>query len=110
MLKGLFRVDENGLINCVSYAAQSPGLRHHSIMGNISCLGALSMKSSTMRFWNVAYLHKPDLKMLEDGNATEIGARYIFSSIYWSILRSLFFFRGVSLSGGQKVELGLPML
>jgi hypothetical protein len=82
MPKGHFRVDENGLMNCISYAAQ---LRHQSVMGNI--LFGCPFDEEQYNAVPECCVLKPDLEMLEDGDATEIGARHIFSSIYWSILR-----------------------
>ncbi|KAF8963320.1 multidrug resistance-associated ABC transporter [Flammula alnicola] len=78
---------ENGLMRCISYAAQSPWLRHQSIKDNI----LFGYPYDEERYNSVVECCalKPDLEMLEDGDATEIGAR------------------GVSLSGGQKARVAL---
>jgi ABC-type transport system involved in cytochrome bd biosynthesis fused ATPase/permease subunit len=78
-------VDEYGNVRGISYAAQLPWLRHQSIKENIIFGNELDQQ----RYNDVieACALTPDLDMLEDGDATEIGAR------------------GVSLSGGQKARL-----
>ena len=78
------KVDGNGLMHCLSYAAQSPWLQHLTIKDNILFGSPLDED----RYEQVvdACALRPDLDMLEDGDATEIGAR------------------GVSLSGGQKAR------
>ncbi|KAF9555963.1 multidrug resistance-associated ABC transporter [Agrocybe pediades] len=87
MSKEPSRVDENGLMHCISYAAQTPWLRHQSIKDNI-LFGYPYDEERYKRVVECCAL-MPDLKMLEDGDATEIGAR------------------GVSLSGGQKARVAL---
>uniref|UniRef100_A0A8H7XII1 Multidrug resistance-associated ABC transporter n=1 Tax=Psilocybe cubensis TaxID=181762 RepID=A0A8H7XII1_PSICU len=87
MSKEPSRVDENGLMHCISYAAQSPWLRHQSIKDNILFGYPYDEARYNMVIDSCAL--RPDLKMLEDGDATEIGAR------------------GVSLSGGQKARVAL---
>ncbi|KAH8099895.1 multidrug resistance-associated ABC transporter [Cristinia sonorae] len=76
-----------GLKHAVSYAAQSPWLRHQSIRDNI----LFGYPYDEKRYKDVVECCAllPDLKILEDGDATEIGAR------------------GVSLSGGQKARVAL---
>jgi ABC-type transport system involved in cytochrome bd biosynthesis fused ATPase/permease subunit len=78
------KVDGNGFMHCLSYAAQSPWLQHLSIKDNILFGSPLDEE----RYEQVidACALRADLDMLEDGDATEIGAR------------------GVSLSGGQKAR------
>ena len=78
------KIDGNGLMHCLSYAAQSPWLQHLSIKDNILFGSPLDED----RYEQVidACALRADLDMLEDGDATEIGAR------------------GVSLSGGQKAR------
>ena len=73
MSKEPSRVDENGLMQCISYAAQSPWLRHQSIKDNI----LFGYPFDEERYNDVVECCalKPDLEMLEDGDATEIGAR-----------------------------------
>ena len=84
------KVDGNGLMHCLSYAAQSPWLQHLSIKDNILFGSPLDED----RYEQVvdACALRADLDMLEDGDATEIGAR------------------GVSLSGGQKARYDTPCL
>ncbi|KAF8890917.1 multidrug resistance-associated ABC transporter [Infundibulicybe gibba] len=87
MSKNPSRVDENGLMHAISYAAQSPWLRHQSIKDNILFGYPYDEERYNAVIQCCALL--PDLEMLEDGDATEIGAR------------------GVSLSGGQKARVAL---
>ena len=84
LTKNPFKVDGNGFMHCLSYAAQSPWLQHLSIKDNILFGSPLDEE----RYEQVidACALRADLDMLEDGDATEIGAR------------------GVSLSGGQKAR------
>ncbi|KAK7677231.1 hypothetical protein QCA50_019825 [Cerrena zonata] len=87
MAKDSTKVDKHGLMHAISYAAQSPWLRHQSIKDNI----LFGYPYDEQRYHDVieccALL--PDLDILEDGDTTEIGAR------------------GVSLSGGQKARVAL---
>ena len=73
MSKNPSRVDEYGLIYSISYAAQTPWLRHQSIKDNI----VFGFPFDEERYNTVleCCALKPDLDMLEDGDATEIGAR-----------------------------------
>ncbi|KAH8825097.1 multidrug resistance-associated ABC transporter [Flagelloscypha sp. PMI_526] len=66
-------VDEYGNVRGISYAAQLPWLRHQSIKENIIFGNELDQQ----RYNDVieACALTPDLDMLEDGDATEIGAR-----------------------------------
>ena len=84
LAKNPYKVDGNGFMHCLSYAAQSPWLQHLSIKDNILFGSPLDED----RYEQVvdACALRADLDMLEDGDATEIGAR------------------GVSLSGGQKAR------
>jgi len=84
MNKNTGKVDENGMSYSISYAAQTPWLRHQSIKDNILFGAPYDEK----RYNDVidACALRPDLEMLEDGDLTEIGVR------------------GVSLSGGQKAR------
>jgi len=86
LTKNPSKVDGNGFMHCLSYAAQSPWLQHLSIKDNILFGSPLDEE----RYEQVidACALRADLDMLEDGDATEIGAR------------------GVSLSGGQKARYG----
>jgi ABC-type transport system involved in cytochrome bd biosynthesis fused ATPase/permease subunit len=86
LTKNPHKVDGNGFMHCLSYAAQSPWLQHLSIKDNIIFGSPLDEG----RYGQVvdACALRADLDMLEDGDATEIGAR------------------GVSLSGGQKARYG----
>ncbi|GLB44359.1 putative ABC transporter transmembrane region [Lyophyllum shimeji] len=87
MSKNPSKVDENGLMHAISYAAQTPWLRHQSIKDNI--LFGYPYDEERYNAVVECCALKPDLDMLEDGDATEIGAR------------------GVSLSGGQKARVAL---
>lgn len=82
--KNISKIDENGLMHSISYAAQSPWLRHQSIKDNI----LFGQPFDEKRYNEVVECCalRPDLDILEDGDDTEIGAR------------------GVSLSGGQKAR------
>jgi ABC-type multidrug transport system fused ATPase/permease subunit len=77
----------DGLYQTISYASQTPWLQHQSIKDNILFGSAYD----AARYADVldACALRPDLKILEDGDETEIGAR------------------GVSLSGGQKARVAL---
>lgn len=85
--KNTSRIDENGLMHSISYAAQTPWLRHQSIKDNI----LFGQPCDEERYNDVVECCalRPDLNMLEDGDDTEIGSR------------------GVSLSGGQKARVAL---
>ncbi|KAG1773289.1 hypothetical protein EV702DRAFT_1131440 [Suillus placidus] len=85
--KNTSNIDENGLMHSISYAAQSPWLRHQSIKDNI----LFGQPCDEGRYNDVVECCalRPDLNMLEDGDDTEIGSR------------------GVSLSGGQKARVAL---
>ncbi|KAI0697630.1 multidrug resistance-associated ABC transporter [Cerioporus squamosus] len=87
MSKNPSKVDEYGLSHTISYAAQSPWLRHQSIKENI--LFGYPYDEERYKAVVECCALQPDLDMLEDGDATEIGAR------------------GVSLSGGQKARVAL---
>jgi hypothetical protein len=63
---------------------QSPWLRHQSIKDNI--LFGYPFDEEQYNVFLDCCVLKPDLEMLEDGDATEIGAGYTFSSTYWLIL------------------------
>ena len=78
---------ESGLTQSISYAAQTPWRQHQSIKANI----LFGNPYDAARYADVldACALRPDLKILEDGDETEIGAR------------------GVSLSGGQKARVAL---
>ncbi|KAF7307832.1 ABC bile acid [Mycena kentingensis (nom. inval.)] len=80
-------VDEWGNMYAVSYAAQSPWLRHQSIRDNI-LFGSTFDEARYNQVVECCALG-PDLELLEDGDATEIGEK------------------GVSLSGGQKARVAL---
>ncbi len=84
MSKEPSKVYENGHMHAVSYAAQSPWLRHQSIKDNI--LFGYPYEEDRYKETIECCASLPDLDMLEDGDQTEIGAR------------------GVSLSGGQKAR------
>ena len=73
MSKEPSRVDENGLMHSISYAAQSPWLRHQSIKDNI--LFGYPFEDERYKAVIESCALQPDLEMLEDGDATEIGSR-----------------------------------
>ncbi|TFK50262.1 P-loop containing nucleoside triphosphate hydrolase protein [Heliocybe sulcata] len=80
-------VDSKGFIRGISYAAQNPWLRHQSIKDNI-VFGYPIDEAKYDAVIDACSL-KPDFEQLEDGDATEVGAR------------------GISLSGGQKARIAL---
>jgi ABC-type transport system involved in cytochrome bd biosynthesis fused ATPase/permease subunit len=73
MEKNPHHVDEHGLIHAISYAAQTPWLRHQSIKDNI--LFGYPYEEDRYKDVVEACALNPDLDVLEDGDATEIGAR-----------------------------------
>jgi len=73
MSKEMSKVDENGLMHAISYAAQTPWLRHQSIKANI--LFGYPFDEDRYEAILEACALRPDLEVLEDGDATEIGAR-----------------------------------
>ncbi|KAJ6491631.1 hypothetical protein C8R47DRAFT_1214434 [Mycena vitilis] len=87
MAKNTSKIDAFGNMHAISYAAQSPWLRHQSIKDNI----LFGYPFDEARYNDVidCCALKPDLDMLEDGDSTEIGEK------------------GVSLSGGQKARVAL---
>lgn len=76
MNKNPFKVDEHGNMHTISYAAQSPWLQHHSIKDNI--LFGYPMEEDRYDQVLTCCALKPDLDILEDGDDTEIGARFVF--------------------------------
>nr|GAT50560.1 ABC bile acid [Mycena chlorophos] len=87
MSKNLSRLDEHGNMYGISYAAQTPWLRHQSIRDNI--LFGYPYEEARYKAVIECCALQPDLNVLEDGDATEIGAR------------------GVVLSGGQRARVAL---
>ncbi|KAF7297249.1 hypothetical protein MIND_00958000 [Mycena indigotica] len=87
MSKNASKIDEWGNMHTISYAAQSPWLRHQSIKDNI--LFGFPYDEDRYNAVIDCCALRPDLDMLEDGDATEIGEK------------------GVSLSGGQKARVAL---
>ena len=68
------RVEPHGLMHCISYASQTPWLRHQSIKDNI--LFGYPLDEELYKMVVECCALKPDLDLLEDGDATEIGARF----------------------------------
>lgn len=68
------KVDEHGFTHSISYAAQTPWLRHQSIKDNI----IFGYPFDAERYNQVVECCalQPDLDQFEDGDRTEIGARY----------------------------------
>ncbi|KAF7329698.1 hypothetical protein MKEN_00233000 [Mycena kentingensis (nom. inval.)] len=87
MSKNPSKVDEWGNMQTISYAAQSPWLRHQSIKDNI--LFGYPYDEARYNAVIECCALRRDLDMLEDGDDTEIGEK------------------GVSLSGGQKARVAL---
>ncbi|TBU41809.1 P-loop containing nucleoside triphosphate hydrolase protein [Dichomitus squalens] len=85
--KNSSKIDDRGLLRSISYAAQTPWLRHQSIRENV--LFGFPYNDDRYRAVIECCALIPDLEMLEDGDATEIGTR------------------GVTLSGGQKARVAL---
>lgn len=94
-------VDEYGMAHSISYAAQAPWLRHQSIKDNI--LFGYPLDEDRYDAVVECCALKPDLEQLEDGDATEIGARYV-AALYLDDYSYAFLCSGVSLSGGQKAR------
>jgi hypothetical protein len=78
MSKKSSKVDEHGLMHSISYAAQSPWLRHQSIRDNI--LFGYPYDDERYKAVIECCALQTDLDILEDGDATEIGARYVHVS------------------------------
>lgn len=72
--KDPLKISNQGFGQYISYAAQSPWLQHASIQNNILFGEPMDEK----RYDDVleACALKPDLAIFEDGDLTEIGARY----------------------------------
>ena len=73
MNKNPNKVLPGGVRQAISYAAQSPWLRHQSIRDNV----LFGSQWDEERYNDVVECCalKPDLEVLEDGDMTEIGAR-----------------------------------
>ena len=71
--KNSSKIDDSGLLRTISYAAQTPWLRHQSIKDNI--LFGFPYNEGRYRAILDCCALIPDLEMLEDGDATEIGVR-----------------------------------
>lgn len=96
MSKNPLKVDEYGLMQAISYAAQSPWLRHQTIKENI-LFGSLYEEERYKDVVECCAL-SPDLDMLEDGDETEIGARWVLLCVFSRAmgLICVFFSLGVS--------------
>lgn len=75
MSKNTSNIDEHGYMHAISYAAQSPWLRHQSIKDNI--LFGCPYDEERYNAVVECCALKPDLDILEDGDQTEIGARWV---------------------------------
>jgi len=71
--KDLHKVDEHGLIHAVSYAAQTPWIKHQSIRENI-LFGHVYEEGRYREVVECCAL-EPDFEVLEDGDRTEVGAK-----------------------------------
>ena len=88
MSKDTNRIDPHGLMHAISYAAQIPWLRHQSIRDNI-LFGHPFIEARYEQVIECCAL-KPDLQILEDGDATEIGARWVHGFFRHQRLSKLF--------------------
>lgn len=77
MSKNPSNIDEHGNMHALSYAAQSPWLRHQSIRDNI-LFGSPHDEERYNAVVECCAL-QPDLDIFEDGDQTEIGARWVLS-------------------------------
>jgi ABC-type transport system involved in cytochrome bd biosynthesis fused ATPase/permease subunit len=84
MSKDPLKVDEHGLMHAISYAAQTPWLRHQSIRDNI-LFGAPYEEERYKQVVECCALN-PDLRVLEDGDDTEIGARWVWFFFVFRVL------------------------
>lgn len=80
MSKNASKIDEYGLAHTISYASQTPWLRHESIRNNI--LFGFPYDEERYNAVLECCALRPDLEILEDGDATEIGARFV---VYYMI-------------------------
>jgi ABC-type transport system involved in cytochrome bd biosynthesis fused ATPase/permease subunit len=81
MSKNQRKVDMYGITQGISYAAQTPWLRHQSIKDNILFDSPYDQERYDTVVESCAL--KPNLAVLEDGDTTEIGARCADISTVW---------------------------
>ena len=105
MSKDPSKVDEHGLMHVISYAAQTPWLRHQSIRENI-LFGSPYDEERYNQVVECCAL-KPDLDILEDGDSTEIGVRCVVLSKLKSIGMNALLFQGCKLIWRSKSEVWL---
>lgn len=77
MSKNTSNIDAHGHMHTLSYAAQSPWLRHQSIKDNI--LFGYPYDEERYNAVVECCALRPDLDILEDGDLTEIGVRWVSS-------------------------------
>jgi ABC-type multidrug transport system fused ATPase/permease subunit len=105
MRKNTDQVDSNGLMRSISYAAQTPWIRHQSIRDNI-LFGSVYDEARYRLVIDCCALQL-DLDILEDGDETEIGVRCVTILRRTAQPEPRWPASGVNLSGGQKARYAL---